>query len=83
MGAPKYNGGLGFRELESFNKALLAKQMWRALNNPCSLAARVLKEKYYKQTSVLEARFGNNLSLIQRSLEFFGVVEGMVSVEGG
>ncbi|KAF5482243.1 hypothetical protein F2P56_002830 [Juglans regia] len=68
MGESKFYGGLGFRELESFNKALLAKQCWRALINPNSLAARVLKDKYHKHASVLEAKLGTNPSLIWRSL---------------
>ncbi|XP_042948615.1 uncharacterized protein LOC122281305 [Carya illinoinensis] len=64
MGVSKNDGGLGFRELESFNQALLAKQLWIALKDPDSLAATVLKNKYFSQLTVLEARLGNNPSLI-------------------
>jgi hypothetical protein len=43
----KENGGMEYKELESFNMALLDKQGWRLLQNPNSMVARVLKEKYY------------------------------------
>lgn len=40
-------GGLGFRNMQIFNKAMLAKQAWRVMNNSGTLMARVLKGKYY------------------------------------
>jgi hypothetical protein len=46
-------GGMGFRELDCFNMAMLAKQGWRLLKFPDSLAARVFKEKYYPKSSFL------------------------------
>ncbi|XP_042958179.1 uncharacterized protein LOC122293762 [Carya illinoinensis] len=68
MGESKKRGGLGFRELKSFNKAMLAKQVQRMLNNHSSLVARVMKEKYFKRENQLEARLGHGPSLIWRSL---------------
>lgn len=65
---PKCDGGLGFRELTSFNKALLAKQVWRIMDNPNSLVARVLKARYFKHSDILEASLSSNPSYIWRSL---------------
>jgi hypothetical protein len=67
MGVSKAQGGLGFRDLEIFNKALLAKQLWRLLQSPNSLAATILKAKYYPTSSILEASMGNRPSYIWRS----------------
>lgn len=41
MGESKERDGLGFRNLDNFNKAMLAKQIWRMLNQPFSLVARM------------------------------------------
>ena len=52
---PKKEGGLGFRDLHSFNLALLTKQCWRLIQNPESLCAQVLKAKYYPDGDILKA----------------------------
>jgi hypothetical protein len=51
MGSAKSEGGLGFRDLDMFNKALLAKQGWRLLQNPDSLTAKIFQAKYYSNSS--------------------------------
>jgi hypothetical protein len=38
-----------------FNKALLAKQVWRIHQHPESLVAQIFIAKYFSQGSVLEA----------------------------
>lgn len=68
MSMPKYMGGLGFRDFEFFNLALLARHAWRILENPESLSARILKAMYYPNTDFLSAELGNHPSQIWRSI---------------
>ncbi|KAK2642118.1 hypothetical protein Ddye_023881 [Dipteronia dyeriana] len=56
MCANKDVGGLGFRDISVFNRAILAKQGWRLATNSNSLAAHVLKNCYYPDTSFLNAK---------------------------
>lgn len=65
---PKYMGGLGFRDFEIFNLALLARQAWRILENPESLSSRILKAVYYPDGDFLSAELGSHPSQIWRSV---------------
>jgi hypothetical protein len=65
---PKNEGGLGFRDLYGFNMAMLARQGWRMLTNPDSLCARVLKARYFPNTSMLEATASAGISYSWRSI---------------
>jgi hypothetical protein len=55
MCIPKRKGGMGFRDLHTFNMAMLAKQSWRLISKPDSICAKVLKAKYYPNCSLLHA----------------------------
>lgn len=51
---PKCQGGLGFKNLNKFNDALLAKQVWRLQLYPNSILAKLFKARYYKDTHLLQ-----------------------------
>lgn len=65
---PKCIGGMGFRDLVAFNKALLAKHVWRIIYNPHSLMAQILKCKYFKNVDIMEAGVGSKPSYVWRSI---------------
>jgi ribosomal protein L37AE/L43A len=65
----KASGGMGFRDFTSFNKALLAKLIWRLWQNLNSLVAQIMKGKYYPRNTVLEASIGRNPSFAWRSIQ--------------
>ena len=50
----KAEGGLGLRDIQLFNQALLAKIVWRIITVPDCLLARILKGKYCHKQSFLE-----------------------------
>ncbi|KAF5449805.1 hypothetical protein F2P56_030217 [Juglans regia] len=68
LGKNKTVGWLGYRDFDHFNRALLAKQGWRLLQQTNSLVAKVLKAKYFHRSDFLHARFGSNASYVWRNL---------------
>ena len=64
----KLDGGMGFRNLRTFNLAMLAKQGWRLISNPNSLVAQIYKVRYYPHGDVFKAKLGSNPSYTWRSI---------------
>lgn len=64
----KREGGMGFRDLEIFNQALLAKQGWRILTQPDSLCARVFRARYFKNGGFLQATCPRRASFTWRGI---------------
>ncbi|GKC16984.1 hypothetical protein Tco_1013766, partial [Tanacetum coccineum] len=63
----KFQGGLGFRHLGLFNRSLLAKKAWRLVTSPTTLAARILKARYFPRSSFFDSKIGYRPSYIGRS----------------
>lgn len=68
LSSPKFLGGLGFRDLQLFNQAMLGKQGWRLLTNPDSFCARVLKGRYFPTTDFWHAPCPRSSSYTWRSI---------------
>lgn len=64
----KKDGGIGIRDLKDFNVALLAKQVWRLMQCPSSLPARVFKATYLRNVSFLDGRCYPSSSYACKSL---------------
>lgn len=68
MGRSKKEGGMGFRDIEKFNLALLGKQVWRILQKPDCLMARILKARYFSTSNIFNAPQPRKGSYVWKSL---------------
>ena len=66
---PKKEGGMGFRDLYEFNKALLGKQAWRILQKPNSLLSRLYKGRYHRSSTFLQSTNSTQASYGWRSIQ--------------
>lgn len=67
MSIPKKEDGLGFRDIESFNIALLGKQIWCILQLPNSFS-RVLKGRYFATSDILHVDLSTKHTYVWKSL---------------
>lgn len=59
---------MGFRDFTIFNKALLAKQVWRIWSQLECLVAKIMEAKYFPGGTILEASVGRRPSYAWRSI---------------
>lgn len=59
---------MGFKDLEKFNQSLLAKQAARIMENPNSLVAQVLKQRYFRNGTFMDSTIGSRPSFAWRNM---------------
>ncbi|PNX89307.1 ribonuclease H, partial [Trifolium pratense] len=68
MTLPKSQGGMGFRDLHTFNMAMIAKQGWNIMTRPHTLVAKLFKARYFPNSSLFESHIGHNPSYAWRGI---------------
>ena len=61
-------GGLSFRDLQNFDTALLAKQLWRLIDKLDCLLSKVFKGQYFRNTDPLDPQRSYSPSYGWRSI---------------
>ncbi|XP_026384646.1 uncharacterized protein LOC113280206 [Papaver somniferum] len=60
--SPKYEGGLGSRKAEINNLAMLARNVWKIIENHDCMLAKILKASYFPRTDFLNAKCADKCS---------------------
>jgi hypothetical protein len=68
LACPKVKGGLGFRNFEAFNMAMVVKQAWNIIQNSDSVMVKLIKARYFPRSSLLEASLSYNPSFAWHSI---------------
>jgi hypothetical protein len=61
-------GGMGFKNLQAFNLAMLGKQAWNLVTKPSNLITKLFKARYFPNCDFFEANIGHNPSYVWRSI---------------
>ncbi|KAL9677882.1 hypothetical protein QQ045_015718 [Rhodiola kirilowii] len=61
-------GGLGFKDMRTFNEAILMKICWRMITQPQNLVSKVLLARYCQNLDLSNARLGSTPSHIWRGV---------------
>ena len=68
LAIPKNQGGMGFRDMQAFNVALLGKQAWRIIMKPDSLCSQVLRTRYLHNQELMSANAPRTASKTWRAI---------------
>ena len=73
--APLDEGGLGLRELQDFNQALILKVVWQLVSNKDKLWVHIMRAKYYPRAGIWAVQRKTGVSrlwrAVQEAKEFF------------
>ena len=61
-------GGMGFRDLQKFNNAMLAKQVWHLIHDKDTLVYKVFSANYFLEGSILDAPVHSKSSYAWKSI---------------
>lgn len=60
--------GMGFKDIQQFNQALLAKQVWRLFHQKETLLYKVFKAKFFLEGCIFDASVLSKCSYVWRSI---------------